>query len=170
MQPRIFEVSSSRENVTSREPHSPQETNMLLALCLPRREGGYSLPLPELNPSLPVGSRMQKYVEGSVYSPDCLWKRKVRDKWMSITAEYDSSEHHDEAVDAEQTRIRRNAFKTMGYLVTSVNRTQLKSGDKFQYPARQIARDLGLRRPQPSISEISKSDELLQRLRNETVF
>ncbi len=149
---------------------SPQETNMLLALCLPQRQGGYGLPLPELNPTLPVGDRMRPYVEGDVYSPDCLWKREQQGKTIRITAEYDSDEQHGTPEDAERTRIRRNAFKTMGYLVTSVNRIQMRSAASFQFPARQIARDLGLRRPKLSYPQLSPKDDLLRRLSHETVF
>ncbi|MDO4538930.1 MAG: hypothetical protein Q4B54_12270 [Coriobacteriales bacterium] len=149
---------------------SPQETNMLLALCLPQRWGGYSLPLPELNPELPVNERMRPYVEGDVYKPDCYWVRERHGKTVRITAEYDSDECHGTPEDAERTRIRRNAFKTMGYLVTSVNLIQMRSATNFQYPARQIARDLGLARPNLSFSELAPKDELLRSLSHESLF
>lgn len=149
---------------------SPQETIMMLALCLPQRCGGYGLAVPELNPSIPVSSRMRPYVEGDVYSPDCLWKRKVSGHTIRVTAEYDSDECHGTPEDAERTRIRRNAFKTLGYLVTSINRLQMKTAFDFQYPARQIARDLGLYRRELGISDLSYRDDLLRQLRNETVF
>ncbi len=119
---------------------------------------------------LPVGERMRPYVEGDVYSPDCLWRRERNGKTIRITAEYDSDEQHGTPEDAERTRIRRNAFKTMGYLVTSVNRIQMKSAASFQFPARQIARDLGLRRPKLGYPQLSPKDELLRRLSHESVF
>lgn len=149
---------------------SPQETNMVLALCLPKRMGGYGLPLPEVNPRVDVGKRLGTYVDGEYYYPDAMWVREVRGRRVRVTVEYDSHEWHDEAADAERTRIRRNAFKTMGILVTSINRSQMRDGAKFLSAARQVARDLGIWREEPSLSMISACDRLLYRLANESVW
>ena len=147
--------------------NSPQETNSLLALCLPRRRGGWSLFMPEVNKSVSVGKRLARYVGGETYTPDFMWERTVGGKVLRITGEYDSHEHHDEDSAAEKTRIRRNDMKAMGYLVTSINRSQLRRASEFRYPARQIARDLGLYRPVPDEETLSRQDELLTLLRRE---
>lgn len=146
---------------------SPAETNSMLMLCLPRRNGGWYLRMPTVNKRILVGERMRSLVDGSFYTPDFLWERKVGDRVLRVTGEYDSHEHHDEELKAEKTRIRRNNMKAMGYLVTSINRSQLKSADAFKYPARQIARDLGVYRPDPSSEMLAKQDELLAFLRRE---
>ena len=148
---------------------SPQETNVLLALCLPRRFGGYGLPLPQLNPEIEVAERLVAYVDGEVFRPDYLWERVRHGVRMRITAEYDSHEHHDTAGDAEATRIRRNSFKTMGILVTSINRSQLRDPEAFLRAARQIARDLGIWRPEPDMSEVLACGDLLGKLSGERV-
>lgn len=147
--------------------NSPMETNTLLALCLPSRLGGWALRMPEVNKSVPVAKRMRRYVGGSNYTPDFLWEIEVGDKIIRVTAEYDSHEHHDEESDAEHTRIRRNDMKAMGYLVTSINKSQMQSASLFQFPARQIARDLGLYRPVPSRETLKKQNELLRLLARE---
>ena len=148
---------------------SPQETNTLLALCLPKRLEGYGLPLPELNPKVKVGERLREYLNGEYYYPDAMWTKVVRGKRIRITVEYDSHEHHDSDVDAEHTRIRRNEFKTMGFLVTSINRSQMNDPNQFLYAARQIARDLGIWRAKPTITEISSCGDLLRRLAEERI-
>ena len=47
---------------------SPMETNLFLLLCLPTSEGGYGLPLPELNADLPIIQYLgSKHVPGIRY-------------------------------------------------------------------------------------------------------
>ncbi len=149
---------------------SPQETNVLLALCLPKRMGGMGLPLPKLNPQIELGGRLSSYVEEGKYFPDLMWERQVRGKSVRVVVEYDSHEYHDEESDAEHTRIRRNEFKTVGMLVTSINRSQMKDAQSFIKAGRQIARDLGLWRKEPDTKQVSACQDLLDKLANETVF
>lgn len=147
--------------------NSPMETNALLALCLPKRFRGWSLRMPVVNKSVDVGKRMERYVGGSKYTPDFLWERKVGDKILRIAGEYDSHEYHDEEGAAEHTRIRRNDMKSMGYLVTSINKSQMADANQLQYPARQIARDLGVYRPVPTEEFLQEQNELLGLLSRE---
>ena len=148
--------------------NSPMETNTLLVLCLPTRMGGWSLPMPKVNSPIDINERMERYVGGKKYIPDFSWKRKVNGRWIHVTGEYDSHENHDASADAEYTRIRRNDMKAMGLWVTSINRSQMASAEKFQYPARQIARDLGLYRRVPNPQRLQKQDELMELLRRES--
>lgn len=146
---------------------SPRETTTLLALCLPMRWGGYGLPIPQLNQEIQVGKRLESYVENGIYRPDFLWLRELKGHAhrVRVTGEYDSHEYHDAPESAEHTRIRRNDFKTMGYLETSINKSQLSSGTNFEVPARQIARDLGIVRTKANISTLMQRDLLLERLK-----
>ncbi len=146
---------------------SPMETNTLLVLCLPKRLHGWSLCMPVMNKVIRVTERMRPFVGGELYKPDFYWERTVDGRILRITGEYDSSECHDADLDAEATRIRRNDMKAMGYLVTSINRSQMASANSMQYPARQIARDLGVYRRAPSLEMLSRQDELLRLLRRE---
>lgn len=148
--------------------NSPMETNTLLVLCLPKRLGGWSLPMPKVNFPFEVSERMSRYVRGKEYIPDFTWTRKVNGRQIYITGEYDSHENHDETRDAEHTRIRRNDMKSMGFWVTSINRSQMASAESFQYPARQIARDLGLYRRVPKKPDLQRQDELMKQLRCES--
>ena len=148
---------------------SPQETNLLLVLCLPTRLGGFGLPLPMVNPKLKVSKRLQKYVEGSMYKPDFAWRITVNGKRTVVTVEYDSHEHHDSEEAAEATRIRRNDFKTMGALVTSINRSQLEDARRLEVAVRQIMRDLGQYRKPLTTRQLYKTDDLLAQLAVETV-
>ncbi len=148
--------------------NSPMETNAMLALCLPTRMGGWSLRIPVVNKSVRASKRMQRYVDGAMYTPDFTWTREVDGKIIRITGEYDSHEFHDEESQAEYTRIRRNNMKTMGYLVTSINKSQMADAWKLQYPARQIARDLGLYRPVPDAKMLARQNNLLRLLSRES--
>lgn len=143
---------------------SPQETNILLAMCLPQKLGGYALPLPILNKEVRVGKRLSPYVKGNIYKPDYYWKVLRNGKWIKVTAEYDSEQEHNYGSKAEKTRIRRNDFKVMGYLVTSINKSQFASAAEFEIAVRQIARDLGLWRPESTITELFKHERLLDKL------
>jgi len=136
----------------------------LLAFCLPKRLGGFALPIPVLNPEIEVNKRLLKYVEGTKYLPDFAWYIRRGNKRIIVTAEYDSHKWHDDEQRAEATRIRRNQFKTMGALVTSINKSQLKDAGRLEVAARQIARDLGLYRKEYSISELMRTDALLRQL------
>ena len=147
--------------------NSPMETNVLLMLCLPTRMGGWQLPIPKVNSSKKVGSRLARYVGSTEYTPDFLWEIKGNGKTIRVTAEYDSSEHHDEDNDAQHTRIRRNDMKAMGYLVTSINAKQVAEARLFQYPARQIARDLGIYRRALSDNSLGKQNDLISQLQRE---
>lgn len=143
---------------------SPRETNTLLAMCLPRRLGGYWLPLPKVNPSIPTSSRLKEYVEKDEYKPDFLWEiEKDGERWK-VAVEYDSSEWHDGDEDAQKTRIRRNDFETMGYLVTSINKMQLKDADLFERAVRQVIRDLGYWRPASNSIDKTRHQGLLDKL------
>lgn len=148
--------------------NSPMETNTLLMLCLPSRMGGWQLRLPEVNKEMEASKRLARYVGGTTYIPDFTWEIKVGRKTIYVVGEYDSSECHDSDKDAQATRIRRNDMKSMGYLVTSINKSQMASAKQFEYPARQIARDLGVYRRALSEKQLKKQDALLQLLRRES--
>ena len=147
--------------------NSPMETNVLLMLCMPSRMGGWQLPLPAVNKPIEVGKRLARYVGGRLYAPDFMWEVHKAGKRAYVTAEYDSSEHHDDADDAQHTRIRRNDMKVMGYLVTSINASQVADANRFQLPARQIARDLGIYRRPLSPQRLLKQNQLIWQLRQE---
>lgn len=148
--------------------NSPMETIALLMLCLPSRMGGWQLPLPKVNKPIAAGKRLARYVGGRYYTPDFLWEIEVDGKTIRITAEYDSSDHHDEDADAQHTRIRRNDMKALGYLVTSINASQMGGARSFEYPARQIARDLGIYRHPLSVARLRRQENLLALLRRES--
>lgn len=146
---------------------SPKETDTLLALCLPRRFGGYALPLPTLNKAVNVGDRMKKYVNNGVYRPDFMWEVSRNGIRVRVTAEYDSAEHHNYGMKAELTRIRRNDFKAIGYLTNSINNSQLKDADAFEVLVRQIAKDMGRRCPRTGPRQRLRHHELLERLQQD---
>ncbi|MBQ9058955.1 MAG: hypothetical protein IJ125_07215 [Atopobiaceae bacterium] len=143
---------------------SPAESVVAAMLCLPQNRGGYGYMLPLANQKLFVGQRLSSYVKGNYYYPDLLWERVRKGSKIKVGVEYDSHQEHDEPTRAEATRIRRNDLKTLGILVTSINRSQLRNAEAFDLAARQIGRDLGLRRPEAGISDMAHKDFLLRKL------
>ena len=79
------------------------ETNAMLALCLPTRMGGWSLKIPVVNKSVRASKRMQRYVDGAMYTPDFTWTREVDGKIIRITGEYGQMQSR--GVTASRTRF-----------------------------------------------------------------
>ena len=118
---------------------SPMETALYLLLCLPKKLGGYGLPIPQLNARKRVTARAGSLVLSKTLVPDLFWPSKRLD------LEYDSEEFH-ASPDALQKGARRAlALRAMGVEVVSVTKDVVYDEDAFDALARIVAKTVGVR-------------------------
>lgn len=124
---------------------SPMETVLACMLCLPARFGGYGMPLPLMNyriernrdkgadSSLGAGGR------GSYYLCDLYWPQ------AKLDVECDSDLAHTGSGRIAYDAARRNELAALGITTITVTRGQIRSPEKFEETAAQIAHFLGFR-------------------------
>ncbi len=131
---------------------SPMEIALALILCIPREQGGYGLPRPELNHMLPVeGSARLIWSEDHI-TPDLLWAD------AKLAIEYDSELHHTAAERIAHDALRRNVLQELGYRVITVTTQHLRTPLQIERVARAVALALG-REP-----ELGDDEERTRRL------
>ena len=133
---------------------SPAESDMAVKVVFPLAEGGYKLPVPELNGEVPVEGEAAQIVSQSNIYPDILWRKK------KLCLEYDSSLHHELAADRKRDSVRRNALGCMGFKVITVTPSQLQSVSEFDAIATEAARHLGVQIRTRSSKAFEKRFEL----------
>ena len=117
---------------------SPMETVLYLLLCLPASEGGYGLPLPELNADLPIIQYL-----GSQHKPGIRYGDLVF-KSARVVLEYQSREHHDTPDKIEADEDRRDDIQAAGYTVMFITPSRIKDFDRFEAVAQRLAHYLGI--------------------------
>ena len=131
---------------------SPMETNLVMALCLPRMLGGYGIELPELNPR--IAARGGGLVARDHFACDLYW-RKSR-----VAVEYDSREHHS-GNDAEtRDSARRSALLTQGVTVVTITPEQFFDARKLDEAARAVAKLTGTRLPANEVGWMMRRHDL----------
>ena len=116
---------------------SPRETATALILSLPNRLGGFGLPQPTLNKSIPIPTSEQRALAQSTFRTDLFWERH------GIALEYDSNAFHSSPADIARDSRRRNILHTLGIEVITITNAELRSIDDTERIARLIARRLG---------------------------
>ena len=114
---------------------SPMETAVYLLLCLSRKEGGYGLPKPTLNPKLTVATPDGKETR----YPDLYWEAR------SIDVEYQSDYAH--SGDWSRYRDSRRAVSLIAANVTVVplTRPQVMDAQEFERFAQGVRKLVGAR-------------------------
>ena len=113
---------------------SPMETALVMLLCLPKRYGGYGLPLPEMNGVIDLNERAADMVGKRYFRCDLLWAR------FRVAIEYDSDMFHTGKEKIANDSVRRNVLGFMGINVITVTRSQLYSASGMQSIAEQLAK------------------------------
>lgn len=131
---------------------SPMETNLTMALCLPRMLGGYGLDMPVLN--FRIEARSKGLVERDHFVCDLYWKKQ------RVCVEYDSRQHHSGSEAETHDSARRSALLSEGVIVVSVTPDQFFDARKFDETARAIAKLTGKRLPNNNASWMMKRYEL----------
>lgn len=117
---------------------SPMETVLFLLLCLPVSEGGYGLPLPELNADLPIIQYL-----GSLHVPQTRYGDLVY-RSARVVLEYQSREHHTGSERQESDEDRRDDIEATGYTVMFITPSRIKDFDRFEAVVQRLARYLGV--------------------------
>lgn len=125
---------------------SPMETALTLILSQPIEMGGFGLPVPELNKSIPVRGSARRLWDDDFIAPDMLWEEG------KLALEYDSSLHHSSEHRRARDSTRRDVLVEMGYRVVSVNGEHLRTPRAMENIAGIVAQQLGI--------ELAECDEM----------
>ena len=117
---------------------SPQETRLVLILCLPCRLGGFGLPFPAMNRAIAPRAADAPFTSQGSYVCDLYWEQ------AHLDVEYDSDQFHAGAEKLALDARRRSELALLGVQVISVTRRQLGSEHETEKVARAIARVLGV--------------------------
>ena len=118
---------------------SPAETQMMLLYTMPRRFGGFGLPLDVMNYDVPAG-RCARLAEQGLYCIDLV----NLDKHVGL--EYDGVDSHR---DSGADKRRRNALSALGWDIFAIDKGVLHDVTASEKAARQIARKLCVRIQMP---------------------
>ena len=118
---------------------SPAESSTALLLCLPVHDGGYNLPLPEMNARIVPDARSAKLADRGHYVGDAVWRES-----MTIV-EYDSKAYHADQGSVTHDHIRKLALESAGYHVSVVTPVILANPVLFEKVALDTAKRLGCR-------------------------
>lgn len=117
---------------------SPRETAIALLLSLPRRLGGYGLPVPVLNRKIPLGHMGQSLTSRGYFVADLMWPEH------NLCVEYDSDLFHRKERQAVMDSNKRNALQAMGFTVVTLTNAQVKNVRAFDEAARALAVAMGV--------------------------
>ena len=132
---------------------SPMETNLTLALTLPRSSSGFGLPKPEMNKFIPLNG-LAREIAGKPYCyGDLVW-----DKYVT---EYQGRRHQDTIGD-DLTRAL--ALELSGYKVDFVAYEQFADARQLDLVARRIAKNIHYRVREESWPGVDATRELVDLL------
>jgi len=131
---------------------SPMEIALALILSTQREQGGYGLPVPELNHRLTVEGSARLIWDEDYITPDLLWAN------AKLAIEYDSELHHTAADRIAHDALRRNVLQELGYRVITVTTQHLRTPLQIERVAQAVALSLGRE------LELGDSEERAQRL------
>ena len=157
---RIYGVNRAHEALAfvRDKSASPMETALVLLLCLPVSEGGYGLPLPELNADLPVTVYLGSKHEEDVRYGDLVYREH------RIVLEYQSSEFHELTGTDEEDEDRRDDIEAAGYRVMFITPSRIRDFDRFEAVALRLAHHLGVTLPDATLGRTEKRIELRRAL------
>lgn len=134
------------------------ETIVVLLLCLPRRLGGYGLPLPQMNGRVDVGKRSRKAATKSYYKCDLYWDK------ANLAVEYESDLCHTGSNDIANDSARRSALAYMGIEVVTLTRRQVLNINELDQVVFLLSKRLLQRQPIASSTWVAKRNELHRQL------
>ena len=118
---------------------SPAESITALLLCLPVRDGGYGLPLPQMNSVILPNVGAKELADRNYYVGDAVWPAS-----MTIV-EYDSKAEHTDYDAVTHDHVRKLALENCGYHVSVVTPIILADSVLFEKVALDTARRVGHR-------------------------
>lgn len=118
---------------------SPMETSLTMLLCLPRRLGGYGLPLPRLNCEIDPDCNSLPGISQAHFFCDLYWPQS------RLAVEYDSNAFHSGHQQISNDATRRNSLHHLGVDVITITYGQILSTKALERAVRQITRKLDVR-------------------------
>lgn len=118
---------------------SYMETSLLLILCLPKRLGGYGLPMPLMNSKVGFLRTARAAAEGDYCVCDLIWPS------AALAIEYDSNLCHTGKTSIAHDANRRVILSHRGIETVTVTWGQVRDREKLDQVARLIAERLGVR-------------------------
>ena len=119
--------------------NSPRESAMVMLLCMPRRYGGYGIPLPRMNAPVLVPPSLRNVVGREWFSIDAYWQSN------GFGIEYDGREGHLGENNVSRDYLRANALEALGITVSAISNSQIVDHSAFNLFANQVKRRLGVR-------------------------
>ncbi|MEY8437612.1 hypothetical protein AAK967_07695 [Atopobiaceae bacterium 24-176] len=98
---------------------SPMEGRLACLMTLPRRCGGYGIPIPDINVSLELEPEEASLVGSRAIVPDFFWKD------AGLALEYDSDAVHGSDVVADHDARKRRVYEARGITGLSLTRQQV---------------------------------------------
>lgn len=119
---------------------SPSETMVLLALCLPRKEGGFGLPLPDMNKRVDISPEVSRVPFGSFRKGDYCWNK------AGLILEFDSTAYHTGADKITKDSIRRSELAYEGMRVITLTASQFADFASLSALVKVLEKELGIRK------------------------
>ena len=120
---------------------SPMETVAVVLPRLPRRIGGYGLPVPQTNGRIKVGRRGRKAASKSFYKCDLLWPK------ASLAVEHESDMRNTGSAGIANDSARRSALAYLGVEVVTLTKRQFISVNELDGVAVLLSKRLLPREP-----------------------
>lgn len=117
---------------------SPMETMTYMLLCLPAMMGGYGLPKPELNATIPLNDEAKTIARRQHCEGDLCWPD------VQLDIEY-HGEVHVGAAQMKSDVGRELGIEHMGWRVITVTSPQVFDSDQFEVVAKEAAAKIGKR-------------------------
>lgn len=121
---------------------SPMETTLTMLLCLSRAQGGYGLPMPQLNRRVNTRSRGTA-TRGKVQVADTYRLCDLYWSDVKLGVEFDSSSHHTGESKISRDADRRSELGLVNVSIITVTGGQLFDSRAFDRVARLIAKTMG---------------------------
>ncbi len=116
---------------------SPREAALFALLCFPVKEGGFGIPVAQVNKEIALSKRSSRVFGSSFYVGDLVWPE------AKVIVEYDGLLDHAARGRIARDAGRRDALVAEGYTVFVVTDRQISDATLFQGIAKAVARRIG---------------------------
>ncbi|MBR0405401.1 MAG: hypothetical protein IJI68_09425 [Eggerthellaceae bacterium] len=138
--------------------NSPMETILELLLCLPKRYGGYGLPVPLMNHSIRLTRSEARELGRSAFLCDLCWPD------FGYALEYYGREWHTDVQSVAHDALRQSDLHYHGIDIDIVTYEQLQTVSQVQVLATKVAKRLSIRLRKPSDLCIAARERLHREL------
>ena len=137
---------------------SRMESRTFVALAAPRAQGGFALPVPEINGPVTINDEQVRFLNSTGLSCDLYWRD------ANLAVEYDSKTHHGSSKDLSHTLDRRTVLNDLGIRVVSMTGYDINSFPTICKKAGYLLKALGIRRQPPSQRTMQRRLRLIREM------